>query len=69
MDYNHDASCLATGGSDMFIRLYDEQTKSEIAKMKDLGDLYPGHSNRVFCVKWNPGNHNLIASGGWDKTI
>jgi WD40 repeat protein len=54
MDYNNDASVLATGGSDSFIRMYDEQTKSEIAKMKEGGDGFPGHSNRVFCVKWNP---------------
>jgi COMPASS component SWD3 len=36
--------------------------------MKENGEL-PGHSNRVFCVKFNPFDNNLIASGGWDNTI
>lgn len=30
---------------------------------------FPGHSNRVFCVRFNPFNSNLLASGGWDNTI
>ena len=29
----------------------------------------PGHSNRVFCVRFDPLNSNTIASGGWDNTI
>jgi COMPASS component SWD3 len=69
MDYNPNATVLATGGSDNYIRLYDEQTKTELAKMKEGSDLFPGHSNRVFCVKWNPNDRNMIATGGWDKTI
>jgi WD40 repeat protein len=36
--------------------------------MKENGEL-PGHSNRVFCVKFDPYNPNQIASGGWDNTI
>lgn len=28
-----------------------------------------GHSNRVFCVKFNPQEPNMIVSGGWDRTI
>lgn len=27
------------------------------------------HSNRVFCLKWNPYDPNLFFSGGWDKTV
>jgi len=29
----------------------------------------PGHSNRVFCAKWDKENTNLIVSGGWDKNV
>jgi COMPASS component SWD3 len=36
--------------------------------MKESSEL-PGHSNRIFCVKFNPYDPNKIASGGWDNTI
>jgi COMPASS component SWD3 len=36
--------------------------------MKENSD-FCGHSNRVFCVKFNPNQPNCIASGGWDNTI
>eukprot|EP00455_Lapot_gusevi_P046021 TRINITY_DN598_c0_g2_i1.p1 TRINITY_DN598_c0_g2~~TRINITY_DN598_c0_g2_i1.p1 ORF type:complete len:191 (+),score=43.39 TRINITY_DN598_c0_g2_i1:451-1023(+) len=29
----------------------------------------PGHSNRVFCVKFKENDPNLLISGGWDNTI
>ena len=37
-------------------------------KMKEGGGLY-GHSNRIFCVKFNPTDPNMIVSGGWDRTV
>lgn len=33
------------------------------------GSGEPGHSNRVFCAKWDKENTNLIVSGGWDKNV
>jgi len=69
IDYNLDGTLLATAGKDKHIRLYDEQTKALVLKMKDNGAGLPGHSNRVFCVKFNPFDTNMIASGGWDNTI
>ena len=36
--------------------------------MKERGDL-PGHSNRIFCVKFNPIDTNILLSGGWDNTV
>lgn len=59
---------LATGGKDRYVRLYDEQTKSLIMKLKENKEL-PGHSNRIFCVKFDPAEPNRIISGGWDNTI
>ena len=29
----------------------------------------PGHSNRVYCVKYNIHNPKIIVSGGWDQTM
>jgi WD40 repeat protein len=68
MDFNPDGTLLAVGGRDMHIRIYDETTKSLAFKMKDLGEL-PGHSNRIFCVKFNKSDPNMVASGGWDNTV
>ena len=69
IDYNLDGSLLATAGKDKYIRLYDEQTKGLVLKMKENGEKYPGHSNRIFSVKFNPYDPNMIASGGWDNTV
>lgn len=27
------------------------------------------HDNRVFCLKWNPEDNNMLASGGWDQSV
>ena len=36
----------------------------------DRGDHgNPGHSNRVYCVKYNLENPKIIISGGWDQTM
>ena len=59
---------MATAGKDKFIRLYDEQTKSIVMKMKESSE-HCGHSNRVFCVKFDPMDYNMVASGGWDNTL
>ena len=46
--------------------MYDETTKSLLTSM-DRGDHgNPGHSNRVYCVKYNLENPKIIVSGGWD---
>ena len=33
------------------------------------GKISPGHSNRVFSVKFKPDNPNIVVSGGWDNTV
>ena len=37
--------------------------------MKMGGKNLPGHSSRIFCVKYHPQDQNIIISGGWDRTI
>jgi len=37
-------------------------------RLKELGEI-AGHSNRIFCVKFDPGNPHLLVSGGWDNTL
>lgn len=36
--------------------------------MRDSNELC-GHSNRIFCVKFNFKNPYMLASGGWDNTV
>ena len=59
---------MAAAGKDKFVRIYDEATKSMVLQMKENGK-FCGHSNRIFAVKWDPINSNLLASGGWDNTV
>jgi WD40 repeat protein len=37
--------------------------------MKIGGKNLPGHSNRIFVIKYHPSEENIIVSGGWDRTI
>jgi len=59
---------LAVAGRDCHVRVYDETTKSLALDMKEKGEL-PGHSNRVFAVRFNPIDTNMLVSGGWDNTV
>ena len=54
---------------DQHLYVYDEITKQRVHDMKMGGKNLPGHSNRIFCVKYHPQDQNIILSGGWDKTI
>jgi len=29
----------------------------------------PGHNSRVFCIKWDKADPNLIYTGGWDYRV
>ena len=57
LDYNMEGTLLAVAGRDTYIRLYDETTKSLALTLKGMGEM-PGHSNRIFCVKFNPIDSN-----------
>ena len=67
-DYNNDGSMYAVGGSDCVVYGYDEQTRKEIFKLEG-GEGAPGHSNRIFCVKFDVNDPNMIMSGGWDSSV
>jgi len=69
MDYNSDGSMFAAAGKDYIVRVYDENTKSVSVTLEGGILSYPGHSNRVFSVKFLPEDPNVIISGGWDCTI
>lgn len=52
----------------MKLRLYDENQKTCVHEFGQGAEI-PGHSNRIFSIKFDPSNNNLMYSGGWDNTI
>lgn len=68
-DYKPDGLEFLTAGAEAKIDIYDEQTRQLKISLDGGSNGEPGHSNRVFCAKWDKENTNLIVSGGWDKSI
>eukprot|EP00747_Dinoflagellata_sp_TGD_P165859 gnl/TRDRNA2_/TRDRNA2_187804_c0_seq1.p1 gnl/TRDRNA2_/TRDRNA2_187804_c0~~gnl/TRDRNA2_/TRDRNA2_187804_c0_seq1.p1 ORF type:complete len:360 (-),score=60.74 gnl/TRDRNA2_/TRDRNA2_187804_c0_seq1:71-1150(-) len=70
LDYVADGSQFATAGKKREVRIYDEATK-KLAQVLTGGDSVntPGHSNRVFSLKYHPTMRSVIATGGWDNTV
>ena len=69
VDYTRDYKRFATAGNDVVVRVYDESMKSIITSMHPFKFDEPGHSGRIFCVKFHPENDNMLVTGGWDKTV
>lgn len=69
VDYNPDGTQFVTGGSDCIVRVYDEQSRKIVVELEGGGSGEPGHSNRVFCVKFDQNDPNFVMSGGWDNNI
>lgn len=69
LDFNNDGSLFAVAGNDMIVKLYDDNTKCQLAKLESKNYKNPGHSNRIFTVKFHKENDNILISGGWDNTL
>ncbi|EER01710.1 WD-repeat protein 51A, putative [Perkinsus marinus ATCC 50983] len=71
VDYAADGSQFATAGRERGVSVYDENTKALITTLKGGDSLHtPGHSNRVFSLKYHPKEDpNVIVTGGWDNTV
>ena len=68
IDYRKDGNLFAVAGKDFMVKIYDDSTKSLAVTLQSAGNLNPGHSNRVFSVRFTD-DPNLLVSGGWDNTI
>ncbi len=64
-----DGKMFAAAGMDTIVYVYDEQTKQKVVEMKVGGKNLPGHSNRIFALKFHNQDPNVLISGGWDRTI
>ena len=60
---------FASCGSDTIVRVYDEMTRKPVVNLTGTATGQPGHSNRVFAVKFDKLDENIVLSGGWDHTV
>lgn len=68
-DYKMDGSAFAACYSNGSIAIYDDETKQKIINWKSNSISAPGHSNRVFSVKYIPELQDVIVSAGWDNNV
>jgi len=68
LDFNTEGDKFATAGNDVEVRIYDDEKKALIQTMKST-PKHPGHNNRIFSLCFHKEIPNLLASGGWDKTV
>mmetsp|Transcript_66048 Transcript_66048/g.130971 ORF Transcript_66048/g.130971 Transcript_66048/m.130971 type:complete len:488 (-) Transcript_66048:197-1660(-) len=71
LDFRADGSFFASAGKDYSVRVYDEATKSVVHTLCTgwIGAPSGGHSNRIFSVKFDPEDPQVLYSGGWDNTV
>ncbi|EGR27317.1 WD repeat protein [Ichthyophthirius multifiliis] len=69
MDYNINATNFAVCGSEPIIRVYDEETREQILKLGGDQMSTSGHSSRVFCIKYDKEDYNILYTGGWDFRV
>jgi hypothetical protein len=69
LDMRVDGEAYAAAGKDKVVRIYDESTGAVQTTFRSGGYDVLGHSNRVFAVKFHPGDPNTLVSGGWDNTV
>jgi len=69
MDFSPEGDSFATAGKDHVIRIYDDETKKVTSRLQGYINKNCGHSNRVFCLKYNPHDPNMLISGAWDNLV
>jgi len=70
IDYVSDGSRFASGGRDCSVRVYDEATKNCVLSLGSSFDRQAvGHSNRIFAVKFDVAQPDVLISAGWDNTV
>lgn len=60
---------FAVCGNEPTIKVYDEMTRKLVVELSGSATGLPGHELRVFAVKFDKLDENLLCSGGWDKTV
>ena len=68
LDYSKDATRLAAAGRRKAIKIFDDEKHTLITKLRPKGQQRPGHSNRIFSVRFDE-TGKLLVSGSWDLTV
>lgn len=69
LDYSKNGRQFAAAGYDGVVRVYDDITMKMTHESDPFKSGHGGHSNRVFAVKFNKEDSNILISGGWDNSI
>ena len=56
-------------GSNPVLKIYDEKKKALEYTLKGEGGLIPGHSMRIYGVKYLKNDPNIVLTGGWDERV
>jgi WD40 repeat protein len=68
MDYSPDnGSKFVAAGKLPHLEVYDDEKTAKLCDLKSVGAV--GHTNRIFCVKFDQQQPNIIYSGGWDCNV
>ena len=70
LDVRSDGGTFATAGRDGGVRVYDERTGKLVVSLRggtdaDETDVFPGHGNRVFGLRYLDACADVLVSGGW----
>lgn len=70
LDLNADGSLIATGNHNGNITLFSDETQQVVRDLRRYGQGGGvGHQNRVFGLKFQPDDRNVIVSGGRDGQV
>lgn len=69
LDYSSNGRQFAAAGYDTIVRVYDDITMKLVQELDPFKSGHAGHGNRVFAVKFNKEDPNILISGGWDNNI
>ena len=67
--YTPGGDYFVVGGTDKIPRMYDDELMKEIVQLDGLNTDHSQHGNRIFTLKFNPEDPNMLVSGGWDNNI
>ena len=59
---------IACAGNKPVIELYDDVTGKRISFCEEGVDV-KGHTNKIFCVRFDYNHPNILYSGGWDRNV
>lgn len=69
LDIDPDKIHFASGGMEHTLRIHDFSNMQEVVSYQAEDSKHNEHFNRIFSIKFDPSNPNIVYSGGWDKSI